>query len=166
MQKCIHFLRSSSNGTSLMAKHLADPDDAPWTSYQPTSTARLQTRRFRGYQESAEWASEAASDHSTARSPRSSTPADIDTTLDALEVSAPSTDDAGHVRAYAARRRVAECDTRLGRYRAVLQAGTDPVVVSAWIAEVQAERLAVEVELERPTGQRNQRMTRDQLALR
>jgi len=36
--------------------------------------------------------------------------------------------------------------------------------VSAWIAEVQAERLAAEVELERATGQRNQRMTRDQLA--
>ena len=57
-----------------------------------------------------------------------------------------------------------DCDTRLARYRAALEAGTDPVVVSAWIAEVQTERLAAEVELERATGQQNRRMSRDQLA--
>ena len=37
--------------------------------------------------------------------------------------------------------------------------------MSAWIVEVQAERLAAEVELERSTGQRNQCMTRDRLAM-
>jgi site-specific DNA recombinase len=91
-------------------------------------------------------------------------PGQLDTTLDALEAGASSTDDAGQAKAQAARRRVTECDTRLARYRAALEAGTDPAVVSAWIAEVQAERLAAELELERSTGQRNQRMTRDQLA--
>jgi len=91
-------------------------------------------------------------------------PGQLDTTPDALEAGASSTDDAGQARAQAARRRVAECDTRLARYRAALDAGTDPVVVSAWIAEVQAERLAAEVELERATGQRSRRMSRDQLA--
>ena len=91
-------------------------------------------------------------------------PGQLDTTLDALEAAASSTDDAGQARAQAARRRVAECDTRLARYRAALEAGTDPVVVSAWIAEVQAERLAAEVELDRAAGRRNQSMSRDQLA--
>lgn len=91
-------------------------------------------------------------------------PDQLDTTLDALEAAASSTDDAGQAKAQAAGRRVAECDTRLTRYRAALEAGTDPAVVSAWIAEVQAERLAAEVELERATGQQNRRMSRDQLA--
>jgi len=59
---------------------------------------------------------------------------------------------------------VTDCDTRLARYRAALEAGTDPGVVSAWIAEVQAERLATRVELEQATGQRSRRMSRDQLA--
>jgi len=36
--------------------------------------------------------------------------------------------------------------------------------VSAWIAEVQAERLATEIDLGRATGQRSRRMSRDQLA--
>ena len=91
-------------------------------------------------------------------------PGQLDTTLDALEAAASSTDDAGQAKAQAARRRLSECDTRLARYRAALEAGTDPAVVSAWIAEVQAERLAAEVELERAAGQRSRRMSRDQLA--
>jgi hypothetical protein len=57
-----------------------------------------------------------------------------------------------------------ECDTRLARYRAALKAGTDPAVVSAWTAEVQAERTAAEVELDRAAVQRSHRMSRDQLA--
>jgi len=91
-------------------------------------------------------------------------PGQLDTTLDALEAAAGSTDDAEQVKAQAARRRVIECDARLARYRAALEAGTDPAVVSAWIAEVQAERLAAEVELDRAAGQRSRRMSRDQLA--
>jgi site-specific DNA recombinase len=91
-------------------------------------------------------------------------PGQLNTTLDALEAGASSTDDAGQARARAARHRVAECDTRRTRYRAALDAGTDPAVVSAWIAEVQADRLAAEVELDRAASRRNQRMSRDQLA--
>ncbi len=46
-----------------------------------------------------------------------------------------------------------ESDTRLARYRAALDVGTDPAAVSAGIAEVQAERLAAEIELDRrPEG--------------
>ena len=91
-------------------------------------------------------------------------PGQLDSTLDALEAAASSTGNAGQAKGRAARRRLTECDARLARYRAALEAGTDPAVVSTWIAEVQAERLAAEVELERSTGQRSRRMTRDQLA--
>jgi hypothetical protein len=42
------------------------------------------------------------------------------------------------------RRKLADCDGRVGKHRAALEAGADPVVVSGWIAEVQGERLAAE----------------------
>jgi hypothetical protein len=35
---------------------------------------------------------------------------------------------------------VGECDAKLARYRAALEAGADPAVVAGWIAETQAER--------------------------
>lgn len=35
---------------------------------------------------------------------------------------------------------IAECDTKLARYRAALDAGADPTIVAAWIAETQTER--------------------------
>jgi hypothetical protein len=47
----------------------------------------------------------------------------------------------------AARRVLADCDRRLGRYRAALEAGTDPGVVGQWITEVTATRQAAEVTL-------------------
>jgi len=63
----------------------------------------------------------------------------------------------------AARKRLADCDRRLTRYRGALESGADPSVVTTWIAEVQAERLAAEVELDRATGHRNGRLSREQL---
>jgi site-specific DNA recombinase len=39
---------------------------------------------------------------------------------------------------------VAECDAKLARYRAALEAGADPAVVAGWIAETQAERRLAE----------------------
>ncbi len=50
-------------------------------------------------------------------------------------------------RAEASRRAVADCDTRLAKYRSALQAGADPAVVAAWIKEVEADRLHAEREL-------------------
>jgi site-specific DNA recombinase len=47
----------------------------------------------------------------------------------------------------AARQVLADCDRRLGRYRAALEAGTDPGVVGQWIAEVTATRQAAEATL-------------------
>jgi hypothetical protein len=47
----------------------------------------------------------------------------------------------------AARQLLADCDRRLARYRAALEAGTDPLVVGQWIAEVTAARQAAEASL-------------------
>lgn len=44
----------------------------------------------------------------------------------------------------AARRKLLDCDLRLGRYRAALDSGADAATVAAWIRDVQAERLAAE----------------------
>jgi hypothetical protein len=40
------------------------------------------------------------------------------------------------------RRTVADCDRRLARHRAALEAGADPALVAQWTRDVQAERLA------------------------
>jgi hypothetical protein len=37
---------------------------------------------------------------------------------------------------------LADCQRRLDRYRAALEAGTDPAIVQQWIAEVTATRAA------------------------
>jgi thiol-disulfide isomerase/thioredoxin len=46
----------------------------------------------------------------------------------------------------AARRTLAECDEKLGRYRAALEAGTDPAIVAGWIREVTELRRRAERE--------------------
>ena len=52
-----------------------------------------------------------------------------------------------NVLAEAARRAVADCDTRLAKYRSTLEAGADPIVVVGWIKEVEADPLAPQREL-------------------
>ena len=42
---------------------------------------------------------------------------------------------------------LADCQRRLDRYRAALEAGIDPAIVQQWIAEVTATRAAAEVQL-------------------
>ncbi|WP_435091172.1 zinc ribbon domain-containing protein [Micromonospora aurantiaca (nom. illeg.)] len=54
----------------------------------------------------------------------------------------------------AARETLATCTTRLDRYRAALDSGADPTVVSRWIADVQAEQVTAEASLRRLTGRR------------
>jgi site-specific DNA recombinase len=44
----------------------------------------------------------------------------------------------------AARETLSTCATRLDRYRAALDNGADPTVVSRWIADVQAEQVTAE----------------------
>ncbi len=88
-------------------------------------------------------------------------PENIDETLDALH--ATKGDDAEVAKTDAARKRLTDCDKRLARYRAALDSGVGPVVTT-WIAEVQAERLSAEVELDRATGHNHGRLSREQLA--
>jgi site-specific DNA recombinase len=91
-------------------------------------------------------------------------PDNIDETLDALHAASAPGDDAEVAKTDAARKRLADCDKRLARYRAALDSGADPAVVTAWIAEVQAERLAAKVELDRAAGHNHGRLSREQLA--
>jgi hypothetical protein len=54
----------------------------------------------------------------------------------------------------AARETLATCATRLDRYRAALDSGADPTIVSRCIADVQAEQVTAEADLRRLTGRR------------
>lgn len=47
----------------------------------------------------------------------------------------------------AAEEKIAECETKLARYRAALEAGTDPEVVAEWIREVKADRALANAQL-------------------
>ena len=60
--------------------------------------------------------------------------------------------DGAIARAEAARRALEDCDTRLAKYRAALEAGADPAVVAGWIKEVEGDRLAAERELASTAG--------------
>jgi site-specific DNA recombinase len=66
-------------------------------------------------------------------------PDNLDQTCEALAV-ADQTDTAKLAAVEAARRQVEDCDSRLAKYRAALDAGVEPAVVGRWIAEVRAER--------------------------
>jgi site-specific DNA recombinase len=70
-------------------------------------------------------------------------PEHLDETCEALAATS-GADDADEARIEAAHRKLADCDDRLGRYRAALEGGADGAVVAGWIAEVQAERQAAE----------------------
>jgi site-specific DNA recombinase len=74
------------------------------------------------------------------------TPTNLDETVAAMNA-AGDVDAASEARAKAARRKLADCDDRLAKYRAALEGGADPVVVAGWMAEVQGERLQAEADL-------------------
>jgi hypothetical protein len=62
-----------------------------------------------------------------------------------------------------ARRVIADCDQHLARYRAALEAGTDPALVAQWTAEVTATRAAAQIRLRDTTAARPARMTPDEI---
>jgi site-specific DNA recombinase len=62
----------------------------------------------------------------------------------------------------AARRSVADCDQRLAKYRAGLEAGMDPGLVAQWTAEVRAQRLQAEQQLRPPPDE--QHLTEGEIA--
>lgn len=49
---------------------------------------------------------------------------------------------------HAAEEKIAECDTKLARYRTALEAGTDPAIVSQWIQEVEADRALARAQID------------------
>ncbi|MHB8465048.1 MAG: recombinase family protein [Acidimicrobiales bacterium] len=53
-------------------------------------------------------------------------------------------DEEGAARAEGARRQLADCDARLAKYRAALEAGADPTIVAGWLREVEGQRLTAE----------------------
>jgi hypothetical protein len=70
----------------------------------------------------------------------------LDATCEAMAM-AGDADDEAEARGEAARRKIADCDQRLARYRQTLDAGADVPTVAGWMAEVQGERLRAEQEL-------------------
>jgi DNA invertase Pin-like site-specific DNA recombinase len=84
-------------------------------------------------------------------------------TLDAM--AAAEARPTGHdIAAERARRTIADCTAKLARHRAALEAGADPAVVTGWIAQTQAERVAAEHRLREATGDAGGRMSRDEIA--
>lgn len=73
-------------------------------------------------------------------------PDHIDETCEAL-ATAQGPADEDLARAEAARRKLADCDERLAKYRQALEAGADATVVAGWMAEVQGDRLRAEHEM-------------------
>ncbi|WP_131769183.1 recombinase family protein [Candidatus Protofrankia californiensis] len=63
-----------------------------------------------------------------------------------------------------ARLAIADCTAKLTRYRAALDAGADPVIVTNWIAQTQADRAAAERQLREATTDSDRRMSRDEIA--
>ena len=64
---------------------------------------------------------------------------------------------AGQAQLRAAQQNLADCQRKLARYRAALEAGGDPAVVNQWIAEVTQQRAAAEHRLRdlRTSNQQN-----------
>jgi len=75
-------------------------------------------------------------------------PANLAETCAALTASG-GENDVDQARIEAAQRKLADCDRRLAKYRAALDAenGADPAIVAGWMSEVQGERLRVEREI-------------------
>ncbi|WP_143728126.1 hypothetical protein [Micromonospora cremea] len=64
----------------------------------------------------------------------------------------------------AARATIAACDTKLAQYRAALDAGADPALVTGWITQTQAERARAEADLQSTQQTEPRRMSRSQIA--
>ena len=74
-------------------------------------------------------------------------PKNLDVAVAAL-AAAQEPDDAAAACAKAARTKLADCDSRLKKYRTALEHGTPPEIVAGWITEVEGERLRAERELD------------------
>ena len=75
-------------------------------------------------------------------------PTNIDATCAAIAGAADLDADTSTAEQAAARRAIRDCNRRIDGYRHLLDEGTDPKLVSGWIAEVQAERSRAEASLD------------------
>lgn len=75
-------------------------------------------------------------------------PERIEATCEALAASQASTAE-GEAHLAAARRTLVDCDARLARHRAAIEAGVDPSIVGEWIREVESDRAEAERKLRR-----------------
>jgi hypothetical protein len=89
-------------------------------------------------------------------------PTALPQTIQAMVEAQDEPDDDLHARAAEAWRVVADCDQRLARYRAALEAGTDPALIARWTAEVNAIRVAAEAQL-RTATHGGTRLTADEI---
>jgi hypothetical protein len=60
-------------------------------------------------------------------------------------------------------RKIAECDRKLGQYRATLDAGANPATVATWIAETEAEKTSYALVTRKPAATRR-RMTEAEIS--
>jgi hypothetical protein len=67
-------------------------------------------------------------------------PDSTEATIRALAGADTADDPALVARAAAAKARIEDCDVRLGRYKAALEAGVDPATIGGWVAECRVER--------------------------
>ena len=61
------------------------------------------------------------------------------------------------------RKQIAQCDRKLGQYRAALDAGGDAAIIGGWIAETHATKLAAEAQLRRAAAAAPRRMSREEI---
>ncbi|MFI5845848.1 recombinase family protein [Catenuloplanes sp. NPDC051500] len=67
-----------------------------------------------------------------------------------------------HTESTAELRAIADCDRKIASYRATLDAGGDPTIISEWIAQTQTEKKVAESKLRQRDG-KNKRLTREQI---
>jgi hypothetical protein len=89
-------------------------------------------------------------------------PARLQDTITRLTASQPPAN-ADDTAVRAARTRLADCDTKLAGYRAALDAGADPVVVTGWITETQNQRRKIQQQLATPRPAPTTTMTQEQI---
>ncbi len=88
-------------------------------------------------------------------------PERVERTLTAMEATQPDVDPTTE----RLRRALDECERKLGRHRAALEAGADPALVAGWSREIQTEqaRLAAQLRAASRAGKATPRMSRSEL---
>lgn len=87
-------------------------------------------------------------------------PQHIEATVDALVAAQPSVGVAPAADTAAVGQIIADCDAKLAHYRQALDAGADPTLVAAWIADVQAQKARA---LASRRSVRHTRMSKDEI---